>query len=58
MDPNSFTILGAGNGGRAFAAYLAQKGFKVHLGYRIIQEELLSPGMIVVMNRLIFMPKE
>ncbi|MHA1746009.1 MAG: NAD/NADP octopine/nopaline dehydrogenase family protein [Promethearchaeota archaeon] len=31
---NSYTILGAGNGGRAFAVYLARKGFDVHLGYR------------------------
>jgi len=34
MDPNSITILGAGNGGRAFAVYLAQQGFKVHLKFR------------------------
>ncbi len=31
------TIIGAGNGGRAFAAYLAQKGYKVNLCYRTLQ---------------------
>nr|MDO8119684.1 NAD/NADP octopine/nopaline dehydrogenase family protein [Candidatus Sigynarchaeota archaeon] len=28
------TVIGAGNGGRAFAAYLARKGYKVNLCYR------------------------
>ena len=34
MNNNEITILGAGNGGRAFAVYLSDLGFKVNLGFR------------------------
>lgn len=34
MKNNEITIIGAGNGGRAFAVYLSDIGFKVNLGFQ------------------------
>lgn len=34
MSKGRIAIIGAGNGGRAFAVYLANSGFRVNLGYR------------------------
>jgi opine dehydrogenase len=54
MKKIEIAILGAGNGGRAFAVYLAKKGFKVNLGFRTpkniheiyISKRVISTGEI------------
>ncbi|UYP43974.1 hypothetical protein NEF87_000259 [Candidatus Lokiarchaeum ossiferum] len=49
MKSNEITIIGAGNGGRAFAVYLSDLGFKVKLGFRTYENisTILRTGKIV-----------
>ena len=54
MKNNEITIIGAGNGGRAFAAYLSNIGFNVNLGFNTYEnirtihktKKIYSKGMI------------
>lgn len=54
MKNNEITIIGAGNGGRAFAVYLSDIGFKVNLGFNTYENistilkmgKIYSKGMI------------
>ncbi|MHA1791598.1 MAG: NAD/NADP octopine/nopaline dehydrogenase family protein [Promethearchaeota archaeon] len=38
MNLNEIAIIGAGNGGRAFASYLSSKGYKVNLVFRTLEK--------------------
>jgi len=54
MNKEEITILGAGHGGRAFAAYLANRGYNIKLGFRTmkyiqkiyISKQIISEGII------------